>query len=332
MSGELIHISAYAASDPGRQRSANQDQWLILDLTTGARGLLAEALEHDVGPQGTLLAISDGLGGAPGGELASSLVMESLLRDLKGQIASENPIDRYSQAIQRANRWIWEVAQTDVELHGMGATLTTALIHRRWAYVAQVGDSRGYLIRRGKIYQITEDQSLLGALVMAGQLSLEDAREAEGRNIVLQALGPQPHVQSAITEVLLEDADLLVLCTDGLFNQVPAKEIRQVFAESPGLRAACEELIRRANDRGGPDNITIVAARILAPGLRQVLSGSESVHELLKFDASKILKQHPELTELATANIRYRRRRLYLLLVLAIVFVGLLILMAWMEG
>jgi protein phosphatase len=330
----VIHISAYAASDAGRQRSANQDQWLILDLTTGARGLLAEALEHDLGPQGTLLVVSDGLGGAAGGELASSLAVESLLRDLKGQVESNDVLGRYYRAIQHANRWIWEVAQTDVELHGMGATLTTALIYRGRAYVAQVGDSRGYLIRGAKIYQITEDQSLLGALVTRGELSPEQARVAYGRNVVLQALGPQVNIQIAITEVALQDGDLLVLCTDGLFNQVPAEKICHAFNESPDLKAACEELIRQANDSGGPDNTTIVAARVTGPGLSRAGSSrepTESLHRMTTFDASEILKQHPDLTELATAKVKRDRARFYLLLFLTFAFMVLFILLAWLQ-
>jgi protein phosphatase len=257
--------------------------------------------------------------------------MESLLRDLKGQLGGDDPVARYQQAVLRANRWVWEVAQTDVDLHGMGATLTTALIHRGRAYVAQVGDSRGYLLRGSTLYQMTEDQSLIGALVMMGELSARQAREAEGRNIMLQALGPQPDIQLAITELALQDGDLLILCTDGLFNQVPPNEISHVALASPSLRSCCEELIGRANDRGGPDNITIVTARVTGTGMREKSTEDDdhaSFHRLKTFDPTEVLRRHPDLTEFATARARTARRRGRLLLGLIILFVLLLLIMA----
>ncbi|RMG47900.1 MAG: serine/threonine-protein phosphatase [Acidobacteria bacterium] len=322
------HVSAYAASHPGR-RERNEDQWLILDLTTGARGLVQEALEHDVGPHGTLLAVADGLGGAPAGEFASALAVESLFRDLRGRVTAHTALHLYYQAIKRANRWIWEVAQTDDMLHGMGATLTTALIYHNWAYIAQIGDSRAYLVREGTCHQITEDQSLLHSMVTMGELTPQEARFAPGRHVVLQALGTQPDVQIAITEIELQNDDVLVLCTDGLFHQVPADEIGQVVMTCQTPEAACRELIRRALDRGGHDNITVVMARLT--GIIHRIPTFESpttLRRLTVFDPGEIFQRNPELRRVVLAQARARLRRIYLIGALAVLLTLLLTVLA----
>jgi protein phosphatase len=134
-------------------------------------------------------------------------------------------------------------------------------------YLAQVGDSRAYLVRDGVARQITRDQSLMQRLVDAGELTQDEAERSERRNIILQALGPEPSVKIDLTHQRLSRGDTLVLCTDGLSGLVRADEIAEVITQIPDLAAACQELIDRANEQGGPDNITVIAARFEGEGL-----------------------------------------------------------------
>ena len=150
----------------------------------------------------------------------------------------------------------------------MGTTTTAAGVLNDHLYLTQVGDSRAYLIRNGQAHQITKDQSLMQRLVEAGELTEEEAAQSERRNIILQALGPDPKVKVDLTHQEVRRRDVLVLCSDGLSGQVKKEEIAQVVSTTPDLSAACDKLIAMANERGGPDNITVVIARFDGDGLR----------------------------------------------------------------
>src|SRR5580765_5104585 len=150
----------------------------------------------------------------------------------------------------------------------MGTTATVAGVFGSDLYLAQVGDSRGYLIRNGHTSQLTKDQSLMQRLVEAGELTEEEAALSERRNIILQALGPDPKVKVDLTHQEVRRGDILVLCSDGLTGQVKKDEIAQIVNATPDLSAACDKLIALANERGGPDNITVVIARFDGEGLR----------------------------------------------------------------
>jgi len=140
-------------------------------------------------------------------------------------------------------------------------------------YLTQVGDSRAYLIRGGEAHQITKDQSLMQRLVEAGELTEEEAAQSERRNIILQALGPDPKVKVDLTHQEVRRGDILVLCSDGLSGQVKKEEIAKIVTAAPDLSTACDRLIALANERGGPDNITVVIARFDGDGLRYSGSG-----------------------------------------------------------
>jgi protein phosphatase len=140
--------------------------------------------------------------------------------------------------------------------------------------LTQVGDSRAYLIRGGQAHQITKDQSLMQRLVEAGELTEEEAAQSERRNIILQALGPDPKVKVDLTHQEVRRGDVLVLCSDGLSGQVKKEEIAKIVTEAKDLSAACDRLIALANERGGPDNITAVIARFDGDGLRSSDSGT----------------------------------------------------------
>jgi PPM family protein phosphatase len=149
----------------------------------------------------------------------------------------------------------------------MGTTATVAAILGDTLYLAQVGDSRAYLIRNGVPLQITKDQSLMQRLIEAGEITEEEAEQSERRNIILQALGPEANIKVDLTYQKVSTGDTLILCSDGLSGQVRIDEIGRVATSERELMAVCKRLIDRANENGGPDNITVIAVRFDGPGV-----------------------------------------------------------------
>jgi protein phosphatase len=180
--------------------------------------------------------------------------------------------------MEAANAEIHAHAKAHIELRGMGTTATAAGILGDALYLTQVGDSRAYLVRHGAATQLTKDQSLMQRLVEAGELTEEEAARSERKNIILQALGPDQKVKVDLTRQELRRGDVLVLCSDGLSGQVKKEEIAQIVTEQASLDAACERLVALANERGGPDNITVVAARFDGDGLRPAGESDEVGH------------------------------------------------------
>jgi serine/threonine protein phosphatase PrpC len=150
----------------------------------------------------------------------------------------------------------------------MGATLTAVFIRGTEAYIAEVGDSRGYLMRNGRLRQVTRDQSMVQLLVDQGVISREDARRAPGKNVILQAVGLAPDVRVAIGKLELRRGDRLMLCSDGVSNQITDDELLQIMTDSPP-REACETMIALANERGGEDNETVIVADVLGEDLEE---------------------------------------------------------------
>jgi protein phosphatase len=153
-------------------------------------------------------------------------------------------------------------------------------------YLAQVGDSRAYVIRNGEAMQITKDQSLMQRLVEAGELTQEEAERSERRNIILQALGPEPTVRIDLTHQQLRQNDILVLCTDGLSGLVKKEEIAEVVTGTDDLVEACRQLIDRANENGGPDNITAIVAKMEGTGLQASGSADKVGHAVYALPGS----------------------------------------------
>jgi protein phosphatase len=162
----------------------------------------------------------------------------------------------------------------------MGTTATVAGVFGSDLYLAQVGDSRGYLVRNGVTTQLTKDQSLMQRLVEAGELTEEEAEASDRRNIILQALGPDPRVKVDLTIQPLRRGDVLVLCSDGLSGQVKKEEIADIVAQQPDLVNLCARLIELANERGGPDNITALAARFWGDALPEPDGTAEVGHQV----------------------------------------------------
>jgi protein phosphatase len=196
--------------------------------------------------------------------------------------ASTSDAELFVRAIKRAtktaNEQINSYATSHPEYRGMGTTATIAGLLGNTLYLAQVGDSRAYLVRQGVARQITKDQSLMQKLIEAGELTEEEAEHSERRNIILQALGPDSSVKVDLTHQTVRRGDILVLCSDGLSGQVSKDEIALVVATEPHLETACELLIQRANEAGGPDNITVIVARFEGEGLQAATVEDEVGH------------------------------------------------------
>ena len=265
-----FYVSVAGATDVGKEREKNEDALVVADLSGGT---LLSSVPHarlDVGERGVLLAVSDGMGGAQAGEVASALVVETLTRAMKDASPGTPRDALMNDAIQRAHRAVWETATR--ESKKMGATLTAVFVHAGQAFIAEVGDSRAYLIRRGNLCQLTHDQSMVQLLVDSGVIEPDQAAESPIRNIILQAMGNQPNVKVALGQLQLRDRDCLVLCSDGLTVHVTDDEIRDVVLASGRPEVATKQLIDLANERGGKDNITVVVAGI-GGGLSQPATG-----------------------------------------------------------
>jgi serine/threonine protein phosphatase PrpC len=268
-----------ALTDVGRARQNNEDAFQITDLSSGAT-FEASPLEATikVGQRGALLALSDGMGGHAGGEIASAVVISSLREGLQasGQGQTEQRLDA---AIRGANAEVAAAAKRRNK-RGMGATLTAVLVDESGAYVAEVGDSRAYLLRAGQLKQLTHDQSLVQMMVDIGLCTKEQAEHSPQKNILLQAMGSEPEVRAAIGHVSLRRRDKMLLCSDGVSNAVTDDELRQIL-EANEPNAACLRLVGLANERGGADNLTAVVAEFDDSSL-EMPSPSETVTATFK--------------------------------------------------
>ena len=267
----LVHV--FGRTDVGRTREHNEDAFAVADLTRGNATLQPEVRTHVVGDRGTLFMVADGMGGAAAGEIASAMAIEVVMREVTEALSgTEAPSeDDFASAIKKAtaaaNGQIHTFAQEHPEFRGMGTTATVAGLLGDTLFLAQVGDSRAYLVRNGVGRQITKDQSLMQKLIEAGEITEEEAEHSERRNIILQALGPEANIKVDLTHQQVRKGDILLLCSDGLSGQVRGEELAQIASEESDLVQACKRMIDRANENGGPDNITVIAARFDGEGL-----------------------------------------------------------------
>lgn len=260
-----VRMLVSALTDVGRARTTNEDAYAVTDLATGAR-IEAEAGDHalDVHDHGVLLALSDGMGGHQAGEVASALVLESLQAAMQ-QAARGSIQEHLEAAVLRANLTVMDAARAE-NRRGMGATLTAVFVRGAEAYIAEVGDSRAYLLRNGRLRQITRDQSLVQLMIDHGVMSAEEARHSASKNVILQAMGLAADVRVAIARLELRRGDRFLLCSDGVTNEVSDDELKEILSGSEP-RAACDTMIALANDRGGRDNQTAIVADLGGDGL-----------------------------------------------------------------
>lgn len=260
-----VTVTASGLTDPGRVRQNNEDAFLVAQLADAADGAApSEVVTFDADAHAVILAVSDGMGGADAGEVASALVVQSLRDAL---MHAEGDLDEATRrAVEKANRAVWDAAKEPGK-RGMGATVTAVCVQGNQAHIAEVGDSRAYLVRNGRIRQVTRDQSFVQFLVDSGALKPEEAEKYPMKNVVLQAMGQNADVQVALGRLELRRGDRLLLCSDGLSGMVKAEEMRDAILEEETLDAACRRLVARANERGGEDNITVVIAEVTGEAL-----------------------------------------------------------------
>jgi serine/threonine protein phosphatase PrpC len=278
-------VELHAKSDVGRVRRGNEDNFLVLELSkqqtwtgTDAKAAPADLTSFDLGEKGLVLVVSDGMGGALAGDVASRMAVDSVRDMIMGNETDEgcdkdaSLVDCLKNATVYANLAIHQKSQEDSRCTGMGATFTGAAVHGDLLDLVQVGDSRGYLIRKDQIRLATKDQSLVQQLVDVGQISEAEAETHMFRNVILQALGAQGDVAPVTGRIRLRRGDILLLCSDGLSGKLRSEDIQNIVADNPDLAKACDELIAEANNRGGEDNITVILARFSGDELEEPAS------------------------------------------------------------
>ena len=236
-------MKSYSITDVGQKRTVNQD--------------FVFTSETPVGNLPNLFVVADGMGGHKAGDFASSYAVEVLLSTIR-EDGNSNPVKIIRAAIENANTQLLREASDNETMSGMGTTMVLVTIVGHYAYVANVGDSRLYLVDENKISQITKDHSLVEEMVRMGEISRDDARNHPDKNIITRALGAGRDVDVDFFDIRLTPGDILLLCSDGLSNMVPDEDIRQVIRTSETLEETGRRLVSMANDNGGRDNIAVV--------------------------------------------------------------------------
>jgi protein phosphatase len=276
-----VAVSFCGLTDPGKVRGRNEDHFLIARLSKAMR-ICATSLPSDgqaplSEEEGYLVVVADGMGGAAAGERASALAVESVEAFVQNTLkwflhfgGREERVlhDELRESLQRADRTLFERAQSNPALFGMGTTLTMAYSVANDVYIVHAGDSRAYLFRDGQLEQVTADHTLVQAMVDAGMISAEEARHHHRRHVVTNVLGgPSEGVYAEIHKLEVRDGDVLLFCSDGLTEPLPDDDITAILADHATIpQDAAHELLRRALDAGGPDNVTVIVARYQVDG------------------------------------------------------------------
>lgn len=294
----MFTVEIHATSHIGRVRKGNEDNYLLLNISrsrawTSAQAdseFVIESQTFEIDDNGVVLAVSDGMGGALAGEVASKMAVESVSEKLLEEDTDEtltpdaheyHLIAKLYNATVYANELVHQQGRSDPQFQGMGATFTGLGVTPVGVDIIQVGDSRAYLVRSGKIYQITKDQSLVQQLIDAQQISAEEAETHTLKNVILQALGAQNEIYPVSARLIPCSGDVLLLCSDGLSNKVSATSMQKIITDNYGqLQLACAELVKQANENGGEDNITVVLAKLTGKNLPEP-QGDEVQLELI---------------------------------------------------
>jgi serine/threonine protein phosphatase PrpC len=255
-------VAVCGATDIGLVRSQNEDTFMIADLASGQLSSPCIGTNFSVSSSGVLLLVCDGMGGHAAGEIASRVAAQAIKKSLvsEGPTVTEHPVESLKHAVLDANQAVLDEADTKPEERGMGTTCTAAIVLPGRLVIGQVGDSRAYLFRDGRLHALTRDQSLVSQLIDAGLLNAEEARRSPHRNILSQALGGHTRLEPVVTEVDVRAHDRLLVCSDGLHGPVSDARIAEIVATTPDLTAAAKALIAEALRAGGPDNVTVVVA------------------------------------------------------------------------
>ncbi|MCM1113745.1 MAG: Stp1/IreP family PP2C-type Ser/Thr phosphatase [Muribaculum sp.] len=235
-------LKTFSITDIGRKRKVNQDY--------------VYTSEEPVGSLPNLFIVADGMGGHNGGDYASKLTVETMLTEIADSF-EKNPVKIFGKAISKANDVIRRKAEEIPDMEGMGTTVVAATCMGRFLQVANVGDSRLYVVGKG-IRQITKDHSLVEEMVRVGTISEAEARNHPDKNIITRAVGASDSVEADYFTVELEAGDSVLMCTDGLTNMLEDEEIRMILGGARDIVEKAQALVNAANANGGKDNITVV--------------------------------------------------------------------------
>ncbi len=245
-------LDVYGASDKGQVRDLNEDSFCLHGFEDGQ-------------PLG-FCVLSDGMGGHNAGEVASQRTVQFVAEELLKDPELHEAPKMLSRAVELANRRICEMAVLNQGQRGMGATLVAAAVCPEAVYIANVGDSRAYVMRDKELVQITKDHSVVEEMVANGTITPEEARNHPQRNIITRAIGADPHTEADIFEYEYFAGDVLILCSDGLSSMLTDTEIQEILSKSTTAKNMVTELIDSANRRGGRDNITVIGIRFIQEG------------------------------------------------------------------
>jgi len=309
----MFIVEAHATSHVGRIRKGNEDNFLLLDVASSEswtssqapEALIIESQKFEIGETGVVLAVSDGMGGALAGEVASKMAVETVCKSVLDQDPDktvspdsfgDSLVGRLYDSTVYANHVIHQRGR-DPEFQGMGATFTGVAITEDEVDLVQVGDSRVYLLRNRSIYQITKDQSLVQQLIDSGQISAEEAETHALKNVILQALGAQNEIYPVAARLIPQRDDLLLICSDGLSNKIEGAGLQKIVLDHvDDLKMACAELVKEANERGGEDNITVILAKFTGDELQEPTDEEihlemltpQSIHDTADQDTAEI--------------------------------------------
>lgn len=236
-------MEAYALTDVGQKRSMNQD--------------FIYASTEPIGSLENLFIVADGMGGHQAGDFASRFVVENLVSFFKTPYPERDVHGILKEGIRRVNRSLYECASQDPKLNGAGSTLVLATIKGSVLYVANIGDSRLYLLR-GELEQITKDHSYVEELVAMGKLKRGSRDYLEKKNIITRAVGVSEEVDTDLFALKLKSGDQILMCSDGLSNMVDELEIEYIIRSEDGVESRAKALVDAANRSGGQDNISVV--------------------------------------------------------------------------
>ncbi len=265
-----INVRVFGLSDVGRVRKNNEDNFVVCDLTSSEVNPFGG--DHPLGSRGLLLLVADGMGGEMCGEVASQLCAETVPKQLMDSLSPSEPDSAdlaqcLREAVESANQAVYERAQCEQMCHGMGTTATAAALAGDRLVVAQVGDSRAYVVRNGSLVQLTRDQTFLNYLADLGAPLPPEPEKDSRRSILTQAVGTSEKVDVKLTRVQLRSEDTVLLCSDGLYSMVKPAQVLEILKNGDTPQSQCRALVNAANASGGTDNVTVIIAQISGPGL-----------------------------------------------------------------
>jgi protein phosphatase len=305
-----MKVRVGARSDIGRARVRNEDSYLVKE---------------------PLFAVADGLGGHKGGDVASSLALNTI--EASATTGQQEDLDHLVEQIRQANHRVLERGETDKDLRGMGTTLTALLTGDGKAHVVHVGDSRAYRLRDGALQQLTEDHTLVQRMVREGKLTEDEAARHPQRSVITRALGVEEEIPVDQLTLDVQEGDRVLLCTDGLTSMVGRDRIQEILASEHEPQGACDRLIDAANRAGGEDNITVIvvdfvsddaAASVTDPKTGLVAGRKRDEGPERSADGAGVMPAVGEALSGERGRMRWQRWPIWAAVAVAVVVAGLI--------